>query len=100
MISFFRTLTEFLRLSCRLLRLYEPILRARAIQEGFFHDIDKAAAALEGDGIDVAAEFERTELELLSKGLLPVDSKSWRGGEAGRWKIRGDGGLDSSPTKD
>ena len=100
MIGFFQALTEFLKLASRLMRLYEPILRARAIQEGFFHDIDKAAAALEGDGIDVAAEFERTELELLSKGLLPVDSKRWRGGEAGGWKVRGDGGLDSPPTKD
>jgi len=99
-IAFFRTLTEFLGLSCRLLRLYEPILRARAIQEGFFHDIDKAAAALEGDGIDVAAEFERTELELLSKGLLPVDRKSWGSGEVGGRSLRGDGGLDSPPTKD
>jgi len=94
MISFFRTLTEFLRLASRLLRLYEPILRQKAIQEGFFHDIDKAAKALEGDGIDVAAEFERTELELLSSGLLPVDSDSWRGRKAGRRKIRSNGRMD------
>ena len=94
MISFFRTLTEFLRLSSRLLRLYEPILRARAIQEGFFHDIDKAAAALEGYGIDVAAEFERTELELLSSGLLPVDRDSWRGGKDGGRKIHSNGRMD------
>jgi len=99
-ISFFRTLTEFLRLASRLLRLYEPILRQKAIQEGFFHDINKAAAALEGDGIDVAAEFERTELELLSSGLLPIDSSVWGSRENGRWPVRGNGGLDGSSTKD
>ena len=50
--------------------------------------------------VDVAAEFERTELELLSKGLLPVDRKSWGSGEVGGRSLRGDGGLDSPPTKD
>ena len=100
MIAFLNALTEFLKLSSRLLRLYEPILRAKAIEEGFFNDIDKAAKALEGDGIDVAAEFARTELELLSQGLLPVDSKSWGSTEASGRSLRGDGGMDGTPTKD
>ena len=48
---------------------------------------------------DVAAEFERTELELLSQGLLPVDSERWGSTEAGRRSLRGDGGMDGTPTK-
>jgi len=76
-IQFFRALTAFLKIATRLLEIYEPMLKERAAKKRFYEDIDKAATALGGDGDDIAGEFVRTELELLSKGIIrPEDIDS------------------------
>lgn len=75
MIALIKAITAFLEMATTLMKLYIPIIKHKAAKERFHEDISKAAKALSGDGNDIAAEFERTELELLSEGLfIPPDS--------------------------
>ncbi len=77
MIALIKAITAFLEMATTLMKLYAPIIKHKAASERFHNDINKAAEALNGTGDDIAAEFERTEMELLSKGLIiPPNSDS------------------------